>query len=73
MISALAHVIVTEGLVANDYVAQRCDDTSFQQWCEFVARPENSPEALSLVMGVDAEDIRAAARLQSGAFHELAR
>lgn len=63
MISALAHVIVTQGLVANDYVAERCDDTSFQQWCEFVARPENSPEALSLVMGFDAEDIRAAVSL----------
>jgi formate dehydrogenase major subunit len=45
VITALAHVVVTEGLLAEDYIAERCDDKSFQQWKEFVARPENSPEA----------------------------
>ncbi|WP_295960865.1 formate dehydrogenase subunit alpha [Rhodoferax sp.] len=63
VISALAHVVVTEGLLASDYIAERCDDKSFQQWREFVAKPENSPEAMELVTGVPAGDLRAAARL----------
>lgn len=63
MISALAHVVVTEGLLNAAYVAERCDDKSFAQWCEFVARPENSPEAFEAEMGVPAEQVRAAARL----------
>ena len=63
MLASLAHVIVTEGLVAKQYVAQRCDDVSFAQWCKFVARPENSPEAMEAVTGVSAELVRAAARL----------
>ena len=45
IINALAHVVVTEGLVDEAYVAERCDPKSFEQWRAFVARPENSPEA----------------------------
>lgn len=63
MITSLAHVVVTEGLMADDYVAQRCDDKSFKEWCDFVARPENSPEAFEAVTGVPASEVRAAARL----------
>ena len=63
MITALAHVVVTEGLLAADYVAERCDDKSFASWRDFVARPENSPEAFEAVTGVSAADVRAAARL----------
>jgi len=63
VITAMAHVVVTEGLVAQDYVAERCDDKSFQQWCEFVSRPENSPEAFEAETGVPAAELRAAARL----------
>ncbi len=63
VISALAHVIVTEGLVAEDYVAERCDDKSFREWKDFVARPENSPEAMEAVSGVPAALLRQAARL----------
>ncbi len=61
--NALAHVIVTEGLVAEDYVAERCDAASFALWREFVARPENSPEATEAVTGVPAAQVRGAARL----------
>jgi formate dehydrogenase major subunit len=67
MISALAHVVVTEGLLADDYIAERCDDKSFNQWRDFVARPENSPEAMEKVTGVAAGDIRGAARLYAAA------
>jgi formate dehydrogenase major subunit len=63
VITSLAHVVVTEGLLAEAYIAERCDDKSFQQWREFVARPENSPEAFEEVTGVPAETARAAARL----------
>jgi len=63
MVSALAHVIVTEGLVDEAYVAERCDPTSYAQWREFVSRPDNSPEALEAELGVPAEQVRGAARL----------
>ncbi|MFO1245036.1 MAG: formate dehydrogenase subunit alpha [Ramlibacter sp.] len=63
VINALAHVVVTEGLLAADYIAERCDDKSFQQWKDFVARPENSPEAVAAVCGVPAVQLRGAARL----------
>ncbi|MBP6850443.1 MAG: formate dehydrogenase subunit alpha [Rhodoferax sp.] len=67
VISALAHVVVTEGLLAQDYIAERCDDKSFREWRDFVARPDNSPEALQAVTGVPAADLRAAARLYATA------
>ncbi len=63
IINALAHVVVTEGLVKEDYVAERCDKESFDVWRKFVAEPRNSPEALEAVTGVPAADVRAAARL----------
>jgi formate dehydrogenase major subunit len=61
LINALAHVVVTEGLVAENFVAERCE--GFEEWAAFVALPENSPDILSDVLGVPAEDLRAAARL----------
>lgn len=63
LISALGHVIVTEGLVNEAFVKERCEWDSFVAWRDFVALEKNSPEALSSTLGVAAEDIRAAARL----------
>ncbi len=63
MINALAHVVVTEGLINEEFVAERCDTKSFNEWREFVARPENSPESFEAVTGVDPSAVRAAARL----------
>jgi formate dehydrogenase major subunit len=63
LISALAHVVVTEGLVKEDFVKERCEWDSFVLWRDFVAKPENSPEALAEELGVDAKKIREAARL----------
>ena len=63
IVSALAHVIVTEGLCKEDYIAERCDTQSFKDWKEFVSRPENSPEVLQEVTGVPADLLRGAARL----------
>ncbi|QNK71971.1 formate dehydrogenase subunit alpha [Variovorax sp. PAMC28562] len=67
VITAMAHVVVTEGLVAEDFVAERCDAKSFGEWREFVARPENSPEAMQAATGVPAADLRAATRLYANA------
>lgn len=63
MLSALAHVIVTEGLINDDFVQKRCDLKAFAEWKVFAARPENSPEAMEAVTGVAADKIRGAARL----------
>jgi formate dehydrogenase major subunit len=63
LISSMAHVVVTEGLCREDYVAERCDTQSFQEWKDFVSLPENSPEAMAEITGVPAADLRAAARL----------
>jgi formate dehydrogenase major subunit len=67
VITAMAHVVVTEGLVAEDYVAERCDPKSFGEWRAFVARADNSPEALEAATGVPAAELRAAARLYANA------
>jgi len=67
IINALAHVVVSEGLVDEDYVQQRCDMESFEAWKAMIMKPENSPEAVAKIAGVDAETIRAAARLYAKA------
>jgi len=63
MINALAHVVVTEGLVNETYVKERCDVAAFELWRKFVAEERNSPEATEAFTGVPAADVRAAARL----------
>jgi len=63
MLNALAHVIVTEGLVNDAFVRQRCEADAFADWAEFIRRPENSPEEVARFIGVPAADVRAAARL----------
>ncbi|QEL23917.1 formate dehydrogenase subunit alpha [Bosea sp. F3-2] len=63
LLNALSHVVVTEGLIDEDYVRERCDLADFEHWARFVAREENSPEASEQYTGVPAADVRAAARL----------
>ena len=63
MLTALAHVIVTEGLFDEAFIRERCDWAEFQDWASFVALPENSPETVGTYAGVDPEEIRGAARL----------
>ncbi len=65
--NALSHVIVTEGLVDEAFVAERCEPQAFADWKNFVADASNSPEALEAATGVPAADIRAAARLYASA------
>ena len=47
ILSALAHVIVTEGLVNEDFVRERCDWDEFSDWAAFIAEPRNSPEEVA--------------------------
>jgi formate dehydrogenase major subunit len=63
VINAFAHVVVSEGLVDEKYVAERCDMKAFDLWRNFIAEERNSPEALEALTGVPAADVRAAARL----------
>ena len=63
VINALAHVIVTEGLTKDDYVLERCEAQSYQEWKDFISDPKNSPEAMESVSGVPAALVRGAARL----------
>ncbi len=63
VLNALAHVIVTEGLVNEAYVRERCDMAEFESWARFVALERNSPEQTEQFTGVPASDVRAAARL----------
>ncbi len=63
ILSAMAHVVVTEGLVNEKFVRERCDWEEFSDWAAFVAEPRNSPEEVAKVSGVPAEAIRGAARL----------
>jgi formate dehydrogenase major subunit len=63
VMTALAHVIVTEGLVDEAFVRERCDMDAFHEWAAFVSQERNSPEAVAKISGVPAETIRGAARL----------
>ncbi|MFC7496405.1 MULTISPECIES: formate dehydrogenase subunit alpha [unclassified Nocardioides] len=61
VVNAMAHVVVTEGLVNDSFVASRCE--GFDEWAEFISLPENSPEAVEDLTGVSADELRAATRL----------
>src|SRR6201747_953198 len=63
VLTAIAHVIVTEGLADEAFVRERCDWSEFEDWAAFVAQPNNSPEATAIVTGVDPKELRGAARL----------
>jgi len=67
LINSIAHVVVTEGLVKEDFVRARCEVDSFEKWRTFVALERNSPEAMEPITGVPAVEIRAAARLYATA------
>lgn len=66
VLTAMAHVVVTEGLADEAFVRERCDWDEFAAWADFVADPRHSPEALAQVTGVDPVLVRGAARLYAG-------
>jgi len=63
VINALAHTIVTEGLMDRDFINSRCEDKSYKEWEAFISLPENSPEELEASSRVPAQEVRKAARL----------
>ncbi|MFG1420080.1 formate dehydrogenase subunit alpha [Roseixanthobacter liquoris] len=63
LVTALAHVVVTEGLMNEQFIRERCDWDEFQEWAAFVADERHSPEAVAKYTGVDPQDVRKAARL----------
>ena len=63
LINSIAHVVVTEGLVNEAFVAERCEPAAFQRWRDFVSQAKNSPETMADVTGVPAALVRGAARL----------
>ena len=63
VLTALAHVIVTERLYDEAFIRARCEWDEFEDWAAFVSEPHRSPEAIEPLTGVDPEEVRAAARL----------
>ncbi len=63
VLTAMAHVVVTEGLADEAFIRDRCDWDEYQHWAEFVSDKRNAPETLEPVTNVPAADLRAAARL----------
>jgi len=67
LINALAHVVVSEGLVDEAFVAERCEPEAFAKWRAFIADPRHAPEATAAITGVPAAEVREAARLYATA------
>lgn len=63
VLTAMAHVIVTEGLSNEAFIRERCDWSAYEAWASFVADPRHSPEQSQPYTGVPADDLRDAARL----------
>ncbi len=63
VLNAMSYTIVTEGLIDQDYIRERCDLDAFEGWARFIALEHNSPEATAALTGVPAAEVRAAARL----------
>jgi formate dehydrogenase major subunit len=63
VLTAMAHVIVTEGLADEAFIRERCDLDAYAAWATFVAEPRYSPEETQALTGVPSAELRAAARL----------
>jgi formate dehydrogenase major subunit len=63
VLTAMAHVIASEGLADEAFIRERCDWDEFQAFAEFAADPRHSPENTEMLTGVPAHTLRDAARL----------
>ncbi len=63
VLTAMAHVIVTEALFDEAFIRERCDWSEFEDWAAFVADDRHSPEEVEKLSGVPADTLREAARL----------
>jgi formate dehydrogenase major subunit len=62
-INSMAHVIVTEGLIDETYVRERCEMPDFESWARMIANDKYSPENMEQYTGIPAAELRGAARL----------
>ena len=62
-INSLAHVVVKEGLLDEEFIKNRCESEAFNYWKDFISKEENSPESLESETGIPADIVRQAARL----------
>jgi len=62
-INSLAHVVVKEGLLDEEFIKNRCESEAFNYWKDFISKEENSPESLESETGIPADLVRQAARL----------
>ena len=62
-INSLAHVVVKEGLLDEEFIKNRCESEAFNYWKDFISKEENSPESLESETGIPANLVRQAARL----------
>jgi len=66
-INAMAHVIVNENLQDNAFIAKRCQSAAYQTWVAFIKDDKNSPENTANITGINANELRQAARLYATA------
>ena len=62
-INSIAHVVVAEKLIDEEFIKQRCESEAFNYWKDFISEKKNSPEFLESETGIPAELVRQAARL----------
>lgn len=62
VLTAMAHVIVAEGLQDDAFIRERCDWDEFLAYREFLLDPRHSPESVHAQSRVPADLIRQAAR-----------
>jgi len=63
VVSAIAHVIVTEGLYDQSFIAERCDLDAWEDYKAFISDERHAPEATEALTGVPAATLREAARV----------
>jgi len=66
-INAMAHVIISEDLEDQQFIAQRCDNKAYQAWREFISEPKHAPEKTEAITGIKAQQLRQAARVYAQA------
>lgn len=67
VMTAMAHVIVTEQLFDSRFIGERCDWDEWADYADFVANPDYAPEAVESLTGVPAGLLREAARAYAAA------
>ncbi len=67
VLTAMAHVIVTEKLYDAAFIAERCEQDAWEDYAEFVSAPDYAPEAVAELTGVSAQALREAARAYAAA------